>query len=181
MVFFRVRRSEVAMRPGRRRSSRRSGPAGLRSDGPGAPGTPPPRGGTACPPPLAAFWALSTRRVTISASARMSSRLMMSMSRRDLWSPPHGSHWDRRSSGPRGQWRRWCGCWRGNLLPKPSPLEAPFTSPRDVHKLNDCRGELLGLMHLPPSHSSRSSGQKPPPRWGRWCKRRSYPPEPRRW
>ena len=79
--------------------------------------------------PLAAFWALSMRRSTISTSAMMSSMSMMPMSRRGSVEP---STWMTFSSSK--QRTTWTMASHSrmlarNLLPRPSPLLAPFTRP----------------------------------------------------
>ena len=78
---------------------------------------------------LAAFWALSMRRSTISTSAMMSSMSMMPMSRTGSVEP---STWMTFSSSK--QRTTWTMALVSrmlarNLLPRPSPREAPFTRP----------------------------------------------------
>ncbi len=116
-------------------------------------------------PPFMAFWALSMRRSTISMSAITSSRLMMSISRRGSVVP---STWvTLLSSKQRTTWTM-ASVVRmllRNLLPRPSPLLAPFTRPAMSTNSTMAGVVFLGLCSSD-SQVRRSSGTETTPTLG---------------
>ena len=93
-----------------------------------------------------------------SISERISSRLMVSMSRIGSMLPStwtiFGSSKQRTTWTMASTWRM----WERNLLPSPSPLDAPRDQARDVHELHDRRRHLLADDICLPARSNRSSG-----------------------
>ena len=99
-------------------------------------------------PPRASFSALSRARVTASRSESTSSVWIVSMSATGSSAP---ATWTmslsskQRTTSTIASTSRMC--WR-NLLPRPSPLDAPLTRPGDVHELDRGRDDALGLRDL---------------------------------
>ena len=136
--------------------------------------------------PLAALAAFSTRRFTISRSAMISSRSMVSMS-------PRGSTGTLvpasattcmmfSSSKQRTTWtmasvRR---MFSRNLLPRPA-LAGALHQARNVHKFDDGGGSFCRADTSPPAYQALHPARPPCPRWARWCRRGSWRFRLRRW
>ena len=107
--------------------------------------------------PFPAFRALSMRRSTISTSAIMSSRSMMPVSRRG--SAPPSTWMTFSSSKQRTTWTMALvsRMWERNLLPRPSPRLAPFTSPA-ISTNSITAGVVFFGRYISLSLSRRASG-----------------------
>ena len=115
--------------------------------------------------PFAALTALSMRRSRISRSEKISSRLMTSMS---LFGPMLPSTWTiSPSSKQRTTWTMasTSRMLDKNLLPRPSPLDAPFTRPA-MSTNSITAGVILSGSYILASASRRASGTATVPIFG---------------
>ena len=115
--------------------------------------------------PFAALAVRSIRRSITSRSARMSSRSIVSISRAGSTLP---STWIMSSSSK--QRTTWTTAstsriWERNLFPRPSPLEAPLTSPA-ISTNSMVAGVILSGWYISASLSSRGSGTATTPTFG---------------
>ena len=116
-------------------------------------------------PPLAAFLQRSIRRSTRSMSESTNSRLMVSISRAGPISPltcTISPSLKQRTTWMMASTSR---IWERNLLPRPSPWEAPFTSPA-ISTNSMTAGVTLSGEYISHSLSSRGSGTGTMPTFG---------------